>query len=368
MWRPTHFALALAACLTLAGCGGTKPAARYRITVIPKGLTHEFWQSIHRGAERAQFDLQRQGITVDVLWEGPRTESDAQAQIDIMNRSIANRVHGIVLAPQHSRTMVAPVEAAVQKGIPVVIIDSGLENQDIIVKYVATDNYHGGQLAAEHLLKVLRQAGKPAPKLILFRYAPGSESTEQREKGFEDYVNGVIAEQKKKGQPTIAWLSTDKYAGATTDSALKEATPLLNGLQDQEIDGIFAVNESSATGMLMALKSLGLNKKVHLMGFDSSPPLLQAVAEGDIDGLILQDPFKMGYLGVWTLVQHLEGANVSPDGNKVLSTGEFVATRENVDSPHVYERFDEKFQRERTIETPKVIAAKDTKGQGEKAK
>src|SRR5207247_4280109 len=119
-----------------------------------------------------------------------------------------------------------PVDRAVKEGIPVVIIDSGLENQDIIVQYVATNNYHGGQLAAEHLLKVLNDEGKPAPRLILFRYQVGSESTDQREKGFEDVVDRAIEDQKKAGKPTITWLSRDKFAGATKDTARREAEPL----------------------------------------------------------------------------------------------------------------------------------------------
>jgi ribose transport system substrate-binding protein len=352
MPRRRHLALAALACLALVGCGKPKADVKYRVVVIPKGLTHEHWQSVHRGAERAAADLLAQGIPVQVVWDGPRTESDAQAQIDIVNRHVAARVSGFVLAPQHSQTMVAPVKTAVEKGIPVVILDSDLADRDAYVKYVATDNYRGGRLAAERLLNVLRDAGKPAPKIVLFRYAPGSESTEQREKGFEDVVNDAIAGQKKKGEPTITWLSNNRYAGATVDSALKEATPLVNGLRDQGIDGIFAPNESSATGMLRALENLNLNKKIKLVGFDSSTPLLSAVSEGNIDGLVLQDPYRMGYLGVWAVVQHLEGKNVSPDGNKVLSTGEYVVTKENVNSPATRELFTPDLQVKRTIEPP----------------
>ncbi len=353
MPRWGYLGLAAILCLALAGCTGQKKNYKYRISVIPKGMTHEFWQSIERGARRAAEDLQEQGIVVEIDWDGPRTESDAQAQIDIVHRKIADRVSGIVLAPQHSQTMVPPVESAVHKGIPVVIIDSGLDNQDIIVKYVATDNYRGGRLAAEHLLQVLREQGKTAPKLVLFRYQPGSESTEQREKGFEDVVSGVIEDQKKEGLPTITWLLNNQYAGATTDSALKAATPLLNSLQAESIDGIFAPNESSATGMVRALQSLRLNQKVRLVGFDSSPPLLQAVADGDIDGLIVQDPYKMGYLGVWTLVQHLEGYDMAADG-KSLSTGEYVLTKENRDAPSTRERFDPDLQKDRQIQLPSL--------------
>ena len=343
--------LAAALCLLPSGCA-TAPPYKYRIVVIPKGLTHEFWQSIHRGARRAAADLGELGLPTLIVWDGPLRERDSLAQIRIVDRRVSTRVDGIVLAPQHSQTMAAPVARAAEQGIPVVIIDSGLapEADALFVKYVATNNYNGGRLAARHLLDVLEKEGKSAPRLVLFRYAVGSESTEQREKGFEDYVNQKIDEQKRAGRPTVTWLSKDKYAGATKDSALKEAAPLVNRLRD-EIDGIFAPNESSASGMLDALRSLGLNKKVRLMGFDSSEPLLQAVEEGDVDGLILQDPYRMGYLGVWTLVQYLEGRDVGA-GGKDLGTGEYLITRDNLNTQETRELFRPELQENRDIQPP----------------
>ncbi|HEV8059928.1 MAG TPA: substrate-binding domain-containing protein [Gemmataceae bacterium] len=339
----------------VSGCGSVKSNAKYRVVVIPKGLTHEFWQSIHRGAERAGADLKdRLGLAVDVKWDGPLEENETQAQLNIIDRNLAGKISGIVLAPQHSQALIPSVENAIKQGVPVLIIDSGLasEADKLIVKYVATDNYHGGRLAGEHLIKVLREAGNPAPRLVLFRYQIGSESTEQREKGFEDYVNSVIEEQKKAGKPTITWLSTDHYAGATEDSAMKEAGPLLNRLRDKQIDAIFAPNESSAAGMLASLRSLQMNKKVKLVGFDSSAPLVDALREGDVEALILQDPYRMGYLGVWTLVQYLEGYDVCPDGKHVQSTGENVITRANINDVATRQLFDPELQASRKIEAP----------------
>lgn len=341
----------------VVGCSGPKPNYKYRIAVIPKGLTHEHWQSVHRGAQRAADDLKEKGLAVEVIWDGPRTESDAQEQIRIVDRHVANRVSGFVLAPQHSQSMVAPVERAARQNIPVVIIDSDLTSQEPYIKYVATNNKNGGKLAAERLLQVLRAEGKPAARLIMLRYEVGSESTEQREKGFEEVISQAIAEQGAKGEPTLAWLSNDQYAGGTVDSALKISTPLLNRLKREGIDGIYAPNESSTAGMLKAMESLNLNKKVKLVGFDSSPPLLQAVKDGDIDGLILQDPYRMGYLGLWTVVQHLEGFDVAPRGEKYQGTGEFVITRENIDDPATLELYDPKYQAKRQIQTPEYSRA-----------
>jgi ribose transport system substrate-binding protein len=371
---------------------GCKPVREriLRIVVIPKGLTHEFWQSIVRGARRAARDLAAKGIRTEIIWDGPLKENDALAQIRIVDRHISTGVDGIVLAPQHSRTMVGPVERAAAQGIPLVILDSGLDPSaaSLFVKYVATDNENGGYEAARHLIRVLREAdGKTEPRLILLRYQIGSESTDKRERGFERYIE----EQEKIGKLQVRWLSKDHYAGATRDTAKRESLPLVNRFRE-EIDGIFAPNESSANGVLDALRSLGLNTKVRLMGFDSSEPLLRAVEAGDIEGLILQDPYKMGYMGVWTLVHHIEGYDVR--GNpalpaalaassvavddpfktayfacrpvladlqgvdrhsrdaQVLSTGEHVITLNNLHTASTRELFDPVFQEKRVLVQP----------------
>ena len=355
MPRRIYLTLALVACL-LGGCSRPSANVKYRIAVIPKGLTHEFWQSIHRGAERAAADLSAEGISTAIDWDGPQKESDAREQINLVNLKIGSGINGLVLAPQDSKRMVDCVKQAVDGGVPVVIIDSGLDPAELkkrphlIVKYVATNNYNGGRLAAQRLLEVLAKDGKSAPRLILFRYAVGSESTEQREQGFLDYVNEQIDKQKKAGKPTITLLSTDQYAGATVDDAKKSAGPLLIKYKD-ELDGLFVVNESSATGMLIALRSQGFNGKVRYVTFDSSEPLLQAIREGDVDGTVVQDPYRMGYLGVWTLVKHLEGYDVSADG-KDLGTGEYVVTKDNLDTEATRELFDPSLQARRTIKKP----------------
>jgi ribose transport system substrate-binding protein len=351
--------LALAACLTLAGCGGPKTDYKYRVVVIPKGLTHQHWESVHRGADRAAADLAAQGLAVEIIWQGPQTESDALEQIGLIDRSVARKVSGIVLAPQDSKQMVPPVERALADNIPTVIIDSNLDkdeltkNPGLTVKYVATDNYNGGRLAAERLLQVLADQGKESPRLVLFRYAPGSESTEQREQGFLDHVNKVIDGRKKAGKPAPEVIEDKVYAGPTVESASSAAGPMLQRLKDKgAIDGIFAVNESSATGLLNALRTAGLSKQVRVVAFDISDPLQRAVEHDEVDGTVVQDPYRMGYLGVWYLVQHLEGFDAASDGTKDVSTGEYLVTKDNLKTDAIKGLFDPEFQQKRKIEAP----------------
>ena len=221
------------------GLSGAK-VKKWRVMVIPKGTTHEFWKTIHAGAKKAEEELGN----VEVIWQGPQKEDDRVQQIQLVQSAVAAGVDGIVLAPLDARALVQPVETAIARGIPVVIIDSGLESSKP-VSYVATDNYHGGVLAAERLGELLDGEGK----IILLRYAVGSESTEQREKGFTDTI--------AKNFPKITFLSDSEYAGPTSDTAQQKAQSLVTRYRGQ-VDGIFCPNETSTVGMLRALEGAGM--------------------------------------------------------------------------------------------------------------
>jgi ribose transport system substrate-binding protein len=222
-----------------ASLSGAK-SKKWRVMLIPKGTTHEFWKSIHAGAMKAADELGN----VEVIWQGPQKEDDRVLQIQLVQSAIAAGVDGIVLAPLDARALVQPVEDAAAKGIPVLIFDSGLETSKM-VSYVATNNYNGGVLAATRLGELLRGNGK----VILLRYAVGSESTEQREKGFTDTL--------ARDFPAISLLSDTEYAGPTSDSAQQKSQNLVTRYRTQ-VDGIFCPNESSASGMLRALEGAGV--------------------------------------------------------------------------------------------------------------
>jgi ribose transport system substrate-binding protein len=213
---------------------------KWRVMVIPKGTTHEFWKTIHAGVQKGAQDLGN----VEVIWQGPQKEDDRVLQIQLVQSAIAAGVDGIALAPLDSRALVQPVEEAVSKGIPVVIFDSGLES-DRMVSYIATNNYNGGVLAARRLGEVLKGEGE----IILLRYAVGSESTEQRERGFTDTI--------AKEFPKIRYLSDSEYAGPTSDSSQQKSQSLVTRYRGQ-VDGIFCPNESSTFGMLRALDGAGM--------------------------------------------------------------------------------------------------------------
>lgn len=296
--------------------GGGSPASsggRPQVAVIPKGTTHEYWKSVQAGALKAGNEL-----NVDIIWKGPVKEDDRANQIQVVQEFVADKVAGIVLAPLDDTALVSPVRAAKQADIPVVIIDSALKGEagKDFVSFVATDNHKGGELGGEHLATLLNGKGK----VILLRYAVGSASTSEREAGFLDAI---------KKHPDMQLISSDRYANATVDTAKTAALNMVDTLK--EADGIFCPNESSTQGVLLALQEVGLAGKMKFVGFDETPNLINALKKGDINGLVVQDPFKMGYLGVKTLMDHIHGQKV----DLRIDTGVKLITPDNVNSPEI---------------------------------
>jgi ABC-type sugar transport system substrate-binding protein len=162
-----------------------------------------------------------------------------------------------------------------------------------------------------------RSSETSAPGVVLLRYNPGSESTEQREKGF--------LETMAKEFPQVKVISSDQYAGTTPEAALDKATDVLNKYQDR-VTGIFAVCEPNAAGVLGALENTGMAGRVKAIVFDPNHVLINGLIDGKLQGIILQDPVKMGYLGVKTMLAHLKGDKVE----KRIVTGVYVATHENM--------------------------------------
>jgi ribose transport system substrate-binding protein len=306
--------LLAAAIVVAVACRGGRSDGKPTIAVIPKGTSHVFWQSIHAGAEKAAQEL---GVTV--IWRGPLREDDRDSQISEVEGFITRGVSGIVLAPLDESALTAPVADAVHNHIPVVIIDSGLKGSDY-VSYVATDNRKGGELAGDYLAELLSGKGK----VVLLRYSEGSESTNQREQGFLD----AIAKH-----PGIEVVSSNQYGGADVEGAYKRGESMLSRFKAPDgslsIDGIFCPNESTSFGMLRVLQDNGWAGKVKMVGFDSSDNLAKALEHGHVNGLVLQDPVNMGYLGVKTMVNHLRGQTVE----KRIDTGVRLIRREHVNDP-----------------------------------
>ena len=307
----------------LSGCGsdsGKLVKDGLEIVVIPKGTTHEFWKSIHAGAIKAKQELEAEGQSIKIIWKGPLKEDDRDEQIKVVENFITRGVDGMVLAPLDNKALVRPVETASNAKIPVVIIDSGLESNKY-ASFVSTDNYVGGKMGGDYLGKLIGGKGN----VLMLRYAVGSASTTNREQGFLDAI--------KENYPDIKILSSDQYAGATRELAYTASQNLLSRY-NTEVNGIFCPNESVTVSMTKALRDLGKgNGKVKVVGFDTSVQSLRDLEAGDVQGLVVQNPVGMGYLGVKTLVSQLGGAVVE----KRIDTGVAMVTKDNMSESEMQE-------------------------------
>lgn len=309
----TLFALLIGAAACGGKSGGTTSTKQLTIAVIPKGTSHEFWKSIHAGAIQASEELAKAGDSVRIIWKGPLREDDRELQVQVVEGFLSQGVQGLVLAPLDRRALVRPVEDAKKAGIPTVIIDSGLET-DSIVSYIATDNLKGGSLAADRLGQQLGGKGK----VLVLRLQEGSASTEERERGFLERI--------KTAYPGITVVSSDQYAGPTRETAKQASENLLNRFGG-DLQGIFTSNESATIGMLLALQDMGKAGKVRFVGFDASPILVDAMRNHQLDGIAVQNPMRMGYLGVKTMVAHLRNQPVE----RHVDTGVTMVTPDMLD-------------------------------------
>lgn len=298
-------ALLTAAVLLAGACGR---AGKKTIAVIPKGRAHLFWQSVHAGAVAASREA-----GVDIVWNGPATETGYNEQIQIVEAMINRRVDAIALAPIDKKAMVGVVERAAKAGIPVVIFDSGIDTE-LFVSQVATDNYAAGVMAAERMAQILGGKGK----VLIVAVQPGAASTMAREQGFEDTVG--------KQYPDIR-IADKRYGMADFARSLAVAENMLTAHPDAA--GLFASNESSAVGAAQAIKAR--KSAVKMVGFDWSPTLLDDLRASVIDSLVVQHPFKMGYESVKAAVEKLNGG--AP--RKIQDLAPRLVTRDNLNEPDV---------------------------------
>ncbi len=285
------------------------------IAAIPKSTGGEFWETVEQGARDAAKELD-----VDLKWEGTLTEMEIAEQNKIIENMINLGVDGMAVAPLNNRATAKPVASAVDANIPVVVFDSGLDG-DKHTAFVATNNVSGGALGGDYLVEKI---GAGEKKILVLRYVQGTASTENRAKGFMDAV-------KAAGMKIVA----DPYPeDGTVAGCKKTASNTLEGFVKDgklELDGIFACNLTAALGMAAALDDLrksSVEVKATFIGFDTSPKLIQGIRSGEIEALVSQDPKKMGYLAVATIVKHLKGESVE----KEVDTGVELVTADRLEN------------------------------------
>jgi len=272
--------------------------AKLSIAVIPKCTSAEFWEIVEEGAKEAA-----KKHDVDMRWEGTLTEMEVAEQNKIIENMVSLDVDGIALAALNEKAMRKQVESATAAGIPVVLYDSIVEG-DAHVSFVATDNVLGGELAGKHMIELVEN--KPDAKFVIFRFVQGAASTEKRVRGFHKTVTDAGMQVVAQPHPEDGSVAGCKKTAANTLEGFIRDGKL-------EIDGVFGCNDRSSMGAVAALDDIrksGVEVDVKIIGFDFPPKLVAAVQEGKVDALVAQDPHRMGFLTVETLIKHLKGEEV----------------------------------------------------------
>jgi len=290
--------------------GGTK--AEHRIGVIPKETESVYWEGVRQGALKAGAEEK-----YEILWDGPTVETDCERQIQIVEDMLLQKVDGVVLAPSNRKALVPTVEKTYARKIPCVIVDSDVDT-DKYLSYLATDNHKGGVLAARRMGEILAGKGK----ILLVAWTPSSASTDARVAGFRETLS--------KEFPGLQIVDTQFPNPPTPDKARDVTTDMLT--RNAGVDGIFACNATTAGGALVALRAYQPGeKKIKMIGFDAWPMVVDGLDKGDLDSLILQNPYKMGYEGVKTIIRHLKGEKV----DKQVDTGVELITRDRLKDPEI---------------------------------
>jgi len=260
------------------------------LAVIPKGTASMWWEVVHKGAEKAGVEF-----GYEISWIGPEQETDREKQIQVVEDAIVKKVSGIVLGPNDEKALVRPVQKVKRAGIACVIIDSAVNADPAdYVSFVATDNLLGGSQAA-HLLGAAVGSGN----VLLIKFVQNSASTDARAEGFRTTL--------REHYPDVH-IVAEQYTLGTVEDARQRTVDML--MKNKDVKGLFAVNQPSSVGAYKALVSQGLAKKVRMVGFDSDPILLEGIANGEVDALVVQNPFEIGYSGVKILVDSINGKKV----------------------------------------------------------
>lgn len=335
--KTTRFSMSLFSVVTVSaimmaagiGCTGSNDEAggasgkssrdgkKMVVAVIPKSTGGEFWETVEQGARDAAKDLD-----VDLKWEGTLTETEIAEQNKIIENMINLGVSGMAIAPLNNKATAKSVAGAVDAEIPVVVFDSSLDGEKHSA-FVATDNVAGGALGGQHMIEKLGDDSQ-GKKILVLRYVQGTASTENRAKGFIDTV-------KAAGFEVVA----DPYPeDGTVAGCKKTASNTLEGYVKDgklQLDGVFACNLTSALGIAAALEDIrkgNIEANVTFIGFDTSPKLIKGLQSGEIAALVSQDPKKMGYLAVETIVKILKGEEVE----KSVDTGVELVTKDRLEN------------------------------------
>lgn len=276
----------------LAGCGqtaGQDESNRPYIAVICKGSQHEFWKTVEQGAMDAGEEMD-----IKITFDAPEDESQIDVQIAMMKKAIEDGADGIVLAPLDTERLNDVIEEAVDKGIPVLTLDSDVTSKARVAT-IGTSNESAGAIAARNAAGLINERGQ----IAIIVHMEEAQTAIERKGGFVDEINSkhkkikIVETTSCNGDPEIAKEQTLEF--------IKKYPNL---------SCIYGTNEGAAVGIAAAVKEKNLQDKISVIGFDSSNDEIDYLAEGTIDGMMVQNPYNMGYLGVRNLKKVLDGKTI----------------------------------------------------------
>lgn len=302
----------LATSLAISAFIGLNSAkAEDRIAVIVKATTSEYWQWVFKGAEAAGKQL---GVKIDELGT---PKDDAAGQIAVLESAAGSKPTAVVISPTIFEALGDPIAAVTKAGIPVIVIDSGAKT-DQYASFLTTNNEAGGKAAAEALAACIKErTGKVAGKVGYLTAMAGHESLDSRDKGF---VEGM------KAYPNIKMVG-NRVANNEEAEGMNFTADMLT--KDPDLVGLFADNAQMGTGAGASINEQKLGSKFCLVAFDSDAGELEHLKDGSIYGLIIQDPYMMGFGGVWYGYAAAHGARLP----KNVDTGVGTVTKANMDDP-----------------------------------
>jgi ribose transport system substrate-binding protein len=287
-----------------------QPAAKPYIPVISKGFQHQFWQAVKAGSEKAAKDL-----NVDITFEGPESEAMVDKQVEMFQTALDKKPAAICLAAVDSKAFQPLLEKAKAANIPVIGFDSGVDS-DIPLSTAATDNIAAAAYAADKMAELIGGSGEVA----VIAHDQTSRTGIDRVKGFTDQVTNKY--------PNVKIVDTQYGAGdqlKSTDlaKAIIQAHPNLKGF--------FGANEGSIIGVLNAVKELGMEGKIVVIGYDSGQQQMDAIRSGAEAGAITQDPIGIGYKCVEAAVKAMKGETLP----KTIDTGFHWYDKTTIDDPTI---------------------------------
>ena len=306
---------ALAGAAMLAAASPVASTAQdVTIPIIVKDTTSFYWQIVLAGARAAGKDL---GVNVPEL--GAQSESDINGQITILENAVAGAPAAVVISPTEFKALGKPVDEAA-KSVPIIGIDSGADSK-AFTSFLTTDNVQGGRIAADGLAAAIKEmSGKEEGEIAIITSLPGVGSLDQRRDGFLDQVA-----TKYPGLKIVA----DKYADGQATTGLNMMTDLITA--NPNLVGVFASNLIMAQGVGQAIAENKLGDKIKVIGFDSDDKTVGFLKEGVLAGLVVQDPYRMGYDGVKTALAVSKGEKVE----EFVDTGANLVTQANMADPKI---------------------------------